>query len=517
MLTQLRTHLENKTWFLVLLPVFFIAKGYNDFFSFFPLRLVTLNFSIAVLFTAVVYLLSRYILKEKKKTAVFTFFFVLFILTFGFLHDHLKAIFPKQLLSSYRFLLPGIFIITVGSIFFIRKQKNAAYKKLFLYLNTVVLCLLVYEAGNGVFNYMQHKKGDSLIDPRFTAFHQLNTNNKISDSLKPDIYFLVFDAMPSTNAMKAYWKYDNSSLDSFLLRENFYTSLHSKSNYNLTVLSVSSTLNMDFLPTIDLKQDETKMYFKASASIMNNSLTKILDKEGYTMKQYQPVSFNNTDWKGALFFSDMLYMNYFYKTLPGRIYRDLGWNLSKINAGSFKDGGLSKFEKRNIYSEKFLHQTIELVKKSCQLKKEKPQFIYAHFQVPHDPYIFDSTGKLKPTKLTFQLKEEDHPAAFIQQVQFANKIIADLVKTIKTKNKKNTIIIIEGDHGFRNIYGKKGYMTFENLNTFYFPDKNYKLLYDSISPVNSFRVVLNNFFAANLPLLKDSSIFIPYTLPGENK
>jgi hypothetical protein len=45
-----------------------------------------------------------------------------------------------------------------------------------------------------------------------------------------------------------------------------------------------------------------------------------------------------------------------------------------------------------------------------------------------------------------------------------------------------------------------------DLNTYYFSDGNYSTLYDSISPVNSFRVILNKYFKTGLPLLKDSTI-----------
>jgi phosphoglycerol transferase MdoB-like AlkP superfamily enzyme len=155
------------------------------------------------------------------------------------------------------------------------------------------------------------------------------------------------------------------------------------------------------------------------------------------------------------------------------------------------------------------------VKSSCSLRKSKPQFVYAHYLLPHDPYIYDSTGNLKPVENTVIYAEEKQPAAFIEQVKFANKIILQLVTHIKKTNKPNTVIIIEGDHGFRNIEGKKGIMIYDSFSSFYFPNNNYTELYPSISPVNSFRVVLNNFFDANLSLLKDSSIFIPYTLPGE--
>jgi Sulfatase len=515
MFMQLRTHLQNKSWFLVLLPVFFVARGYNDFFSLFPASFVSLNLAAVFLFTAIVYFCSLFFVDGRKKATLFTFFFTLFVLTFGFLHDGLKSLFPKFFLSSYRFLLPCILLMTVTLLLLLKRQKKATYKKLFLYLNTVFIFLMIYETGNAFSNYIKYNQGALSIDSRFNAYKQFEFNKSVPDSLNPDIYFLVFDAMPSTKAMKEYWGYDNSLLDSLLLHNNFFISGDSRSNYNHTVLSISTTLNMDYLPGIDQIQVEPGMYFKASESILNNSLTKILYKKGYKINQYQAISFNNSDWNSALIFEDMLYMNYFYRTLPGRIWRDIGWNMSKIPIKSFKNFNLSQKEKRELTRERDLHQTVEFIKKSCTLINKQPKFTYAHFLLPHSPYIFDSSGKRKPTDLNPTQSAEEPISSFIEQVKFANKIINDLVSFIKTKNKKNTIIIIEGDHGFRNETGKKDYMVFDNLNAFYFPDNDYKLLYNSISPVNSFRITLNHIFSAKLPLLKDTSIFIPYGFKKE--
>lgn len=513
---KLNALLREKPYFLLLLPVFFIFHGYNAFFSFFPIGFVLLNLSITLLVTALLYLLSFGLLKNKKKAAVFSFWTLLFILSFGFLHDSLKKIVGSNFSSSYKFILPLVFAF-LFILWRFMKKRQGTFQQLFLFLNILFCSFIGYEIINSITNYIAYKKNNHLLDNRFTAYHQAEKNNKQSDTSKPDIYFLVFDALPSTAAMQKAWDFNNNTLDSFLQKENFYVIPHSKSNYNLTVLSVSSTLNMDYTPPVDLQQDETKMYFKASASLLDNSLLRYLNEAGYDIKQYQPVSFVNKDWRGGLFFPDMLHMNYFYQTLPGRIYRDLGWNFSQLKTKLIKKQDFSYYEKRNNNHRNDLVKTTMLIKKSCAINKPKPQFVYAHYQLPHDPYIYDSTGNLKQAEKTITYKEEEQPAAFIEQVKFANKLIQQLVKHIKQANKPNTVIIIEGDHGFRNIYGKKGYMIYDNFSSFYFPDRNYKDLYPTISPVNSFRVVLNNFFDAKLPLLKDSSIFIPYTLPGERK
>lgn len=513
---KLNALLQEKPYFLLLLPLFFIFHGYNAFFSFFPFRFVLLNLAISLLVTALLYLVSFWSLKNKKKAAIFSFWILLFILTFGFLHDTLKKTVGSIFFSSYKFILPLIFVFLIALWLFI-KRSTGIFNQLFLFLNILLSSFIGYEFINSVTNYIAYKKNNHLLDNRFSTYYQAEKNTSLPDTSKPDIYFLVFDALPSTAAMQNAWNFNNNTLDSFLLNKNFYVVPRSKSNYNLTVLSVSSTLNMDYTPPLDLYQDETKMYFKASASLLDNSLVRYLNGAGYDIKQYQPVSFVNKDWNGNLFFSEMLYMNYFYQTLPGRVYRDVGWNFSQPKTKFIKKQDFSYYEKRNNDHRNDLLQTTLLIKNSCAMNKPKPQFVYAHYQLPHDPYIYDSLGNLKPAEKTITYKEEEQPAAFIEQVKFANKIIQQLVTHIKQTNKPNTVIIIEGDHGFRNIYGKKGYMIYDNFSAFYFPDRNYKDLYPTISPVNSFRVVLNNFFETKLPLLKDSSIFIPYTLPGEKE
>ena len=513
---KLKALLQSKPYFLLLLPLFFIVHGYNAFFSFFPWNFVLLNLAITLLATALVYLFSFWLLRYKRKTAIFSFWVLLSLLSFGFLHDSLKKTIGIHFFSSYKFLLPFIFVFFIALWLFVKKR-DSVFKRLFLFLNLLFCSFICYELFNGIINFIALKKDEHLIDNRFNAYNQAKKTTQLPDSLKPDIYFLVFDALPATAAMQRDWNFDNSLLDSFLHKENFYVAENSKSNYNLTVLSVSSTLNMDYTPPVDLYQDETKMYFKASASLLDNSLTRYLKETGYDIRQYQPVSFVNKDWNGRLFFPDMLYMNYFYQTLPGRVYRDLGWNFFKLKSKLAKKQDFTDYERRNATLRNDLQQTTFLIKNSCAVNKPKPQFIYAHYQLPHDPYIYDSTGNLKPAEKTVAYREEEQPAAFIQQVKFANKTIQQLVTHIKKTNRPNTVIIIEGDHGFRNLYGQKGYMIYDNFSSFYFPDKNYQSLYQGISPVNSFRVVLNNFFDAKLPLLKDSSIFIPYTLPGEKE
>jgi hypothetical protein len=74
------------------------------------------------------------------------------------------------------------------------------------------------------------------------------------------------------------------------------------------------------------------------------------------------------------------------------------------------------------------------------------------------------------------------------------------------------IIIIQGDHGAINAPPNK---RLNILNAYYFPGGAASGLYESISPVNTFRVLFNQYFGGQIKLLKDTSYFSDYSQPYE--
>ena len=136
------------------------------------------------------------------------------------------------------------------------------------------------------------------------------------------------------------------------------------------------------------------------------------------------------------------------------------------------------------------------------------RFVYAHLMLPHEPFFLDSLGKEIPDKIILkeELKMED---GYKNQVIYANSLLKQIIPLAEKRSNRDKIIIIEGDHGFRNYpENTPREKTFSNLNVYYFSDHDYTMLYNGISPVNTFRVVLNKYFCQRLPLLKDSSIYL---------
>ncbi len=114
---------------------------------------------------------------------------------------------------------------------------------------------------------------------------------------------------------------------------------------------------------------------------------------------------------------------------------------------------------------------------------------------------------LKSESVIFREYNVSPPAAYLEYVTYTNSKIRELI-TIIQKNNPEAVIILLSDHGFREKGSTRYDHFFQNLNAVYYADKDYSGLYDSITSVNQFRVVINKLFHGSLPLLKDSTIFL---------
>lgn len=508
MALKINSLLQQKSYFLFLLPVFFILHEYNQLFGYIKPEIAIISFAIVTVTTLIIAFLFGLIFKLRRKSSILAFLFTLLILTYGSLHDFLKGNSPYILISRHSFLLPFLLLCIIIFLIYIKRSTNT-FKRAYLFLNTLLLLLLITEVGVFVYKSLNNP---ASIDERFTVLHQFERQRSNNNINKPDIFFLVFDAMPSTIAMQEAWDFDNSQLDSFLRTEKFYIASHAKSNYNITLLSVTSCLNMEYLlPEQIYTGGKVSMIEKASAALLKNSTTEILRKEDYNVYQFQPLSNNNKQWKGSLYFADIMINHFWLKTLPGRVYEDLGQHVDHINAIKWAKDRARELEHRT-QKENFTF-TINQIQKTC-LDSISPKFVYGHFMLPHGPYIFDSIGRMVIDYPLLQ-RDTNDIKLFINQVKYATTVIKELVCFIKNNNRKNTVIVIQGDHGYRNIYGHE-YMIFDNLNAIYYPDYEYSQLNSKHSPINTFRYIFSKFFMTNLPAQKDTSIYIPYSLKKKN-
>jgi hypothetical protein len=112
---------------------------------------------------------------------------------------------------------------------------------------------------------------------------------------------------------------------------------------------------------------------------------------------------------------------------------------------------------------------------------------------------------------------EDFVKGYREQLIFVNRCITQVIEDILAKSETPPIIILQADHGPKakspEIPYTRERMTI--LNAYYIQGNPSELLYDTITPVNTFRVVFDEVFGGDFELLPDRVYFSLYKKPYE--
>ena len=506
----MKTIFKKYPFYFLLLPLSFFIHRYNELFGFLRGTDIILYFIFIYSFTGLAYTLVNFWLKSACKSAVIVFFVNLLILYFGAYHDFLKKVSGGAFVSSYTVVLPATLLLLFLLVFYFTRRK-ARLDNFALYLNILFSLFIVMDLVLFVKNGVEVAKSKNLIYPRMPISGKY-TASGVDSSLKPDIYFIVLDEYTSSEALKELWHFDNREITSWLSDKGFLIIPGSKSNYDLTPFSVSATLNMQY---IDSSAGRIKYtagnILQAVKSMSHNETFAMLQKEGYAIRFIAPFM-NDIEHAGMpREFDDFSGKQLYAHTLPARIQKDILWNFS-----SWLPGKAAAPERAKNKIQKYAAATklvIQQIKQTAgSTSGGRPKFVYAHLMITHSPHLFDSTGKVRSLKQVYS--GEPLFNSYVQQVLYANRVIREVVDVVRQENRKNTVIIIEGDHGFRDLPDTMQRYHFPNFSAIYFPDRGYHELYGSMSPVNTFRVVFNHYFRQKLPLLKDTSMAVKFNSGG---
>ena len=491
---------------LFLFPVFFVLHGYNENFGLITLPVAIRLFIYYLVITVIVFFVSFIFYREKEKTFVFSFFCISLFFFFGYLYDTLKSLFAGHFITSYTFLLPFLLCLFVLLFFFIKKGVKwigliSAYIKWLLFV------FVFFEVIMTIYFIITDKNSENILlrPDKQSSIKKMGD----CDKEKPDIFFVVLDEYTSSEGLAKYFGFDNHGIDSLFNSKGFFVSTGSRSNYNMTAFSISSTLNYDYL---DLEKSDSVYYndifLRGIETFKKNRLTPYLAEQGYEIINYGCFDLENAVTPTYTFFNDLARLMIDNQTLFTRINRDIGWKFRFTNVftketripRSYKKGKREHIFRNNFNADNLL--------KEMSRKGDKPRFIYAHLILPHDPYYFDSSGNFVSDTLLIQGKLNKEKA-YINQLKYCNKILEKMISASDLDTGRERVVVIESDHGFG--YHDNPALSereFSNLNAYFFSDKNYQSLYPTISPVNTFRIILNKYFCDNLPLLKDSSFFM---------
>ncbi|KIC93467.1 sulfatase-like hydrolase/transferase [Flavihumibacter solisilvae] len=496
---QIVSHFQKAPYFLLLIPVYYLLYLVEDYHPLFTYRHLLELASLFFVFTGILCFAfcTWFRPKGRDYSVAFAVVFIIY-LYFDPIRDSVKSIFPS--LAKYSVLLP-VLLVLLFALFRQCSRMQGKSPRLYLYFNTlmaILTLLTVFQVGNA--NLQKQK----VLLPAW-----LDAGDSMK--MRPDIYYIVFDGYSASRTLKEHWGYDNSGIDTFLRAKGYYNANLSTSNYNFTPLSIGSILNLDYYKKIETDTINFRMFWTAARDIRHTVLPSFLAKHGYRIVNHSIFELEGEN-KPPMDFS---YLNdrrklIFAKTLSYCMIDDLGWNfnlpdwLVKIHRKTNKE--LLDIMETDLEK---LVKNYSSVKATSARRFSEPVFVYGHFVLPHDPYYFDSLSNVFPKKEWMVFDGREKATRYLQQVKHTNTWIRDLSTTLVHDAKRPRVIIFQSDHGYRSFIEKKdSCLEFNNLTAVYFPDGDYKYLYDSISAVNTFRVVLKKYFKEEIPLLKDSAVYL---------
>jgi hypothetical protein len=444
----------------------------------------------------------------RSALAVSIVFFLFF--SYGQIYNALEGFtISNVFIFRHRTLLPLFGLLMVAGLFWI-VGKNKHPAKFTLWLNILCVYLLIYPIFTIAWHFFQQQEADRSVSA-LSSYSTVNTD-------QPDIYYIILDAYGREDVLLNKLGYDNSEFINSLTGRGFYVANCSQSNYAYTQFSLPSSLNYDYLENINAIRDSYRV-----ALLRHGAVRSFLEANDYKVVAF-PTGWDYTEWHDA-----DLYLDYERPVIFATEFEELVLDTTVIHAVL----DLSTAKQKNISpkttdrSNETLRQ-LRVLSVLSNLKKmpalDGKLFVFAHIVVPHPPYSFGPNGEWIEVKEQDATYEETR-MAYINQVKFINRAIMDVIETILSESKTPPVIIVQGDHGPPPELSPTYLEKMPILNAYYLPGIPTKnVLYPSISPVNSFRVILNSYFDQNLPLLEDHSYYsdnnnyeyhlVPNSCPG---
>lgn len=479
-----------------LIPLFFILHNYFYFFGLVSPAELYVNYLWWMLLPFLLFLLFKRMFKSASKGALFTSVLLLIYFFFPALLRGIKGVPLLEIIAKYSVSLP-LLLIALFFLYRYLKKSKSGFEKTHRFLMILLLLFITID----LVLYIPKLNGDLNKENSFKTFNRPSLQPVRTVSTMPDIYFLIFDEHPSTASVKKITGYNNDVLDTQLTQLGFKISPHATSAFSQTQPALCSLLDMGEYPYNPDQPASFKELFAAGQLLANNQLFPFLEQQQYRIINASIFKFQNLssvetpkEWWGQP--GDMIKN----QTLLNRVHEDIGWLKEKYFPAIFKNP-----VEKSIRADVDLTDTVRsILNRSIEDTSTQPKFVFAHFFLPHDPYKYDSTGKIFNGSYYEYLEALKTNAPFVQQLVYTRKIIVELAAHIIQKNKRPAVIIIQGDHGLRKYnmkqFGKNE--MFKIFSAVYLPQGVPNPFPHDLYAPNTFRILLNMYFKQQLPLQK---------------
>ena len=401
------------------------------------------------------------------------------------LHFSPAEIFPLGVLA----------LMLVGVWFLLRRAAPEQIRTWTGVLNLFALVLVVMTTGSVV---QKKLRESSLQFPEIPMVETVHLRPSF-----PNVYYIILDGFARSDVLRDVYGMENPGFEEFLRERGFFVASNAVSNYFRTNYSLTSSLNMSFIEPPLVPEDRPRMLFSyLRHRLQNNAVRLIFERAGYRTVSFE-TGYRSTEWRD----------NSEYHPLTS-------WNRVSATAESYLQipvlREMVSARLHSLHRERSERLFGELVPVP---ESPGPRFVFVHVLAPHPPFVYQKDGSLYLSHKVFTLGDgddyggaADYIERYTAQVSYISKRMTEILDVI-LRSDPGAFILVQADHGPGFQFNREDIEAtnlkerFSILSAYYFPDRDYSDLYPSISPVNSFRVVMNKLAGARIPLLADRSFF----------
>lgn len=438
------------------------------------------------------WLLFRLLMRDAHRAAFASLLWLVLFFSYGHVFTYLqdKPVFGLDLARTET--LAPLWIVMAALALFAATRPRVRFEAWASPLNLITAALVVYLLAQVVLYQVEiQNMQDGAVEAPVLVTGE-----------RPDIYYIILDSYTRADTLKAAYGYDNSDFLSGLETMGFEVAGCGMSNYLRTELSLASSLNMTYL-TSDLDpriNPESQARSPLWRLIRDSAVREYLEARGYkTMAFETGYPWSELDDADVYLQPDPLrgglteFETLFLQTTAVRILQDEGL----VN---FREAEFNRYRERTSFALETLESLPHM---------DGPKFVFVHLIVPHPPFVFAEDGA-RTDALSFLNDKNQYPAdkyadGYTMQLTFINREITRIVQAIIGGSDVPPVIVIQGDHGPW-IQTRERRLTI--LNAYYLPGHGDEI-YETITPVNTFRVILNAYFGEEYDLLEDHSYFSP--------
>lgn len=452
----------------------------------------------------VLLLMSGLLLKNVRKAALIVSFFLVLFFYYGYALRIMGGwIVPGVPRSPEWIIFTVIWVImfVVGAYLVIKTRRDLA--GLSVVVTVVATILVLLPTAYLVLNETRLAWRATRATPTDLASNGLELANM---DHRPDIYYIILDRYASESTLQEVYDFDNGEFLAFLSDSGFYVASESRSNYLKTRSSLASSLNMEYINYLSEELGEEFSDVGPIYWMMEDyEVWRFLKSMGYEFIHFGA-------WWGPTMENKYADSNFNYSHMPyfSMLLFEQTIAYPLCVTSHVVDDRNTRHRNCALYSFDHLAEIPDI---------ENATFVFAHLFMPHPPYVFDSDGS------HLSAEEASHRSTktnYVNQLVYTNSRIRLLIDELLSRSDVPPIIILQADEGpfppgtdvprfgWEKATDTQLRQKMRILNAYYLPGVDSNVLYPSITPVNSFRVVFNSYFNTDLELLPDRS----YVLRG---